>query len=327
MGRFLTETAGFSGTPALLGTVERIAPDGTAMALAVLSAYVPNQGDLWSFARDHLRRVPRDRPLPGTEQEEDPHGLFVELMGRLGRQTADLHRALCPDGETDPAFAPEPIAPEDLAAWHETVAEQAEALFDRLERHRAANPDPLLDALLDRREALRARVCAAAVPGIRAVRIRCHGDYHLGQVLVARQGFAIIDFEGEPKRSLPERRTKHTPLKDVASMVRSIHYAAAVASRSASELPTLDRPAFEAMCLDWRDRSVAAFLAGYRESIAGAACWPDDLDAANRLLDLMLIDKVLYEIGYELANRPAWLAIPVQGLNELLTEDGHAARF
>ncbi|MEI9986210.1 MAG: hypothetical protein WDN69_25375 [Aliidongia sp.] len=157
---------------------------------------------------------------------------------------------------------------------------------------------------------------------IKAAKIRCHGDYHLGQVLAAQNGFAIIDFEGEPRRSLADRRHKQTPLKDVAGMLRSIDYAAAVALRTAADLPSLDRPSLAKFCADWRDRSVAAFFDGYRTAIDGAACWPTG-PAAGKLLDLMLMEKVLYEIGYELANRPAWLSIPVQGLLDLLMETGH----
>jgi maltose alpha-D-glucosyltransferase / alpha-amylase len=322
MGRFLTETAGFTGVPALLGTIERIGADGTVTALGVLSAYVPNQGDGWSFAQDYLRRsLLEERSVAATEPAEDPHGFFLELIGRLGRQTAELHRALCPDGESDPAFTPEPITAADLAGWHRSARDEAERLFKRLQKFHAETPDPLVGTLLDRRDALLARIDRAADLQIDAAKIRCHGDYHLGQVLAAQNGFAIIDFEGEPKRSLPERRCKHTPLKDVAGMVRSIDYAAAVALRSASDLPALDRPAFESLCFDWRDRSTAAFLECYRAAIEGAACWPGEKTAADGLLDLMLLDKVLYEISYELANRPAWLPIPVQGLIDLLTEN------
>ena len=317
IGRFLTETAGFAGMPALLGTIERIAADGTATALGVLSAYVPNQGDGWSFAQDYLRRtLLEERAVAATEPAEDPHGFFLELIGRLGRQTAELHRALCPEGECDPAFTPEPITAADLAAWHRSARDEAERLFKQLQKFQADTPDPLIGTLLEQRDALLARIDRAADLQIDAAKIRCHGDYHLGQVLAAQNGFAIIDFEGEPKRSLPERRCKHTPLKDVAGMVRSIDYAAAVALRAASDLPALEQPAFEALCADWRDRSIAAFLDGYRASIDGAACWPEAA-AADGLLDLMLIDKVLYEIGYELANRPTWLPIPVQGLIDL----------
>jgi maltose alpha-D-glucosyltransferase/alpha-amylase len=321
MSRFLTEEAGFTGMPALLGTVERVTPDGGVTALGLLSAYVPNQGDGWTFAQDHLRRTLLEKTYIASEPADDPHAFFLDMIGRLGRQTAEMHRALCPVGESDPAFTPEPITPADLADWRRSTRDEAVRLFERLEKFQPGNRDPLIDALLARADAVLARIDRAAHRPIRAAKIRCHGDYHLGQVLAAQSGFVIIDFEGEPKRSLPDRRRKHTPLKDVAGILRSIDYAAAVALRLASDLPALERPAFEALCFDWRNRSTAAFLDGYRTTIAGSACWPDEEPAVERLLDLMLIDKVIYEIGYELANRPAWLAIPVQGLIDLMAGD------
>ena len=321
MGRYLTDEAHYMGTPALLGTVERIGADGTVTALGTLAAYVPNQGDGWSFAQDHLRRVLYEQPAGEDGAEEDPHGFFLELMGRLGRETAELHLALSPDQIDDPAFAPEPIVETDLAAWHGAVQDQAEDVLARLERSQVLSPEPLVGQLLEAQTVLRERIAALAGLKLNAAKIRCHGDYHLGQVLAAQNGFAIIDFEGEPKRNLAERRRKHTPLRDVAGMLRSIDYAAAVALRTASDLPALDRPRFERLCIDWRERSVANFLDAYRTGIAGAACWPGER-AAPRLLELMLLDKVLYEIGYELANRPAWLSIPIQGLLDLLSRAG-----
>jgi|HubBroStandDraft_1064217.scaffolds.fasta_scaffold00135_12 maltose alpha-D-glucosyltransferase/alpha-amylase len=326
MARFLTETAGFGGTPALLGTIERVAPDGVATALAVLTAYVPNQGDGWRFAQDHLRRTLLEKSAVAGESTDDPHVFFLDLIERLGCQTAEMHRALCPETESDPAFAPEPITPEDLAAWRCAVHDEAVRLFDRLRKYHAVTPDPQIGILLAWENRVLARLERDGDIEIQAAKIRCHGDYHLGQVLAARTGFVIIDFEGEPKRKLNDRRRKHTALKDVAGMVRSIDYAASVALRSASDLPALERPGFETLCTDWRDRSTAAFLDGYRGAIAGAACWPGDGPAAARLLDLLLIEKVLYEIGYELANRPAWLAIPVQGLIDLVAGDGDFTR-
>ena len=322
MGRYLTDAAGFTGTPALLGTLERVGDDGSVTALGVLSAYVPNQGDGWSFTQDYLRRTLQEFAAASGEPEEDPHGFILELIGRLGRQTAEMHRALSPESAADPAFAPEPIGSEDIAGWHRYVAEQADIVFDRLEQYQAQMPDPLVAELIERRDLLRARIARLKGLKVEAAKIRCHGDYHLGQVLAAQNGFAIIDFEGEPRRSLADRRHKQTPMRDVAGMLRSIDYAAAVALRTAADLPSLDRPSLARFCTDWRDRSVAAFFEGYSQAIEGSPCWPKG-PAARKLLDLMLLEKVLYEIAYELANRPAWLSIPVQGLLDLLMEDGH----
>ncbi|HLZ64646.1 MAG TPA: maltose alpha-D-glucosyltransferase [Aliidongia sp.] len=326
MCRFLTEEAGFTGTPPLLGTIERIGRAGEATALGVLTAYIANQGDAWAYAQDYLKRVFQERwggtgqPADAEMPQADPHIYFLEMIGRLGRQTAEMHRALCPTGRTKPAFAPEPITPDDLVEWRQTVQVNAETMLDRLATLQSISPDPAVARLLGLGDQLLARIEAAKAVRIEAMKTRLHGDYHLGQVLVAQNDFAIIDFEGEPKRSIEERRRKHTPLKDVAGMIRSIDYAAAAAVRAASDLPSVDNAALEAMCRDWRDRSIAAFMSAYRDAIDGAASWPQDAAGALALLDLMLIDKALYEIGYELANRPAWLAIPIQGIVDLLTE-------
>jgi maltose alpha-D-glucosyltransferase / alpha-amylase len=326
MCRFLTEEAGYAGTPALLGTVERVDREGGAMALGVLTGYVANQGDAWSYAQDHLKRVFQERwggagqPADAQIPQSDPHAYFLDLIGRLGSQTAELHRALCPGPATQAAFAPEPITPADLAGWRDAARTNAEDILARLATLQATAPDPAATALLDLGDKLLARIDAGKKIPIRAMKTRLHGDYHLGQVLVAQNDFAIIDFEGEPKRTMEDRRQKHTPLKDVAGMIRSIDYAAAAAFRAAADLPSVDNAALQAMCRDWRDRSTAAFMTAYRGTIDGAASWPQDIAGARALIDLMLIDKALYEVAYELAHRPAWLAIPIQGIVDLLTE-------
>jgi maltose alpha-D-glucosyltransferase/alpha-amylase len=324
MCRFLTEEAGFTGTPPLLGTIEREGRDGSVTALGVLTGYVANQGDAWSYAQDHLKRVFQERwggggqPADAELTQTDPHAYFLDQMGRLGQQTAELHRALCPTDGADPAFAPEPITRQDLTRWRQDTRASAEALLGRLATQQAATPDPTIAHLLDLGDTLLTRIDTVSTGRIKAAKTRLHGDYHLGQVLVAQNGFAIIDFEGEPRRTIEERRQKHTPLKDVAGMIRSIDYAAAAAVRAAADLPSVDNAALKAMCRDWRDRSIAAFMSAYRGTIADAACWPADEAGAEALLELMLIDKALYEIGYELANRPTWLGIPIQGIVDLL---------
>jgi len=328
MCRFLTEEAGYTGTPPLLGTVERVERDGGVTALGVLTGYVANQGDAWSYVQDHLKRVFQERwgggnagqPADALLPQADSHAYFLDLIGRLGHQTAELHRALCPSGQTDSAFAPEPITAADTAAWRDGVKASAESILERLATLQQTTPDPAIKQLLDLGDKLLARIDASRTIEIDAMKTRLHGDYHLGQVLVAQADFAIIDFEGEPKRTIEQRRQKHTPIKDVAGMIRSIDYAAAAAVRAAAHLPSVDNVALQAMCRDWRDRSIAAFMTAYRTHIDGAASWPKDPAGAQALIDLMLIDKALYEIAYELANRPAWLAIPIQGIVDLLTE-------
>jgi maltose alpha-D-glucosyltransferase/alpha-amylase len=149
---------------------------------------------------------------------------------------------------------------------------------------------------------------------------RYHGDYHLGQVLVVADDFRIVDFEGEPARPLAERRQKSSPLRDVAGMLRSISYAAVAALRGASTDRAEDTSALEPLAREWEQRSVDAFLSGYREAIAGSPNYPAD-DVANRLLELFVLEKAFYEISYELANRPSWVRIPLEGIRRILDSD------
>src|SRR6185312_7653100 len=137
-----------------------------------------------------------------------------------------------------------------------------------------------------------------------AVKTRYHGDLHLGQVLVKQNDVVLIDFEGEPRRSLEERRSKHSALKDVAGVIRSFDYAAAAAGRTVAELPAVQLTDFQKFCAEWRILAEQKFLERYRETIDGCPVWPRDSEAAADLLNLLILDKAVYEIGYEIANRP-----------------------
>jgi len=150
---------------------------------------------------------------------------------------------------------------------------------------------------------------------------RIHGDYHLGQVLIAQNDVVVIDFEGEPQRSLPERRTKTTPMRDVAGMVRSLDYAAAMAVLHYGERNGASLPAIEERMRTWRDSATTAFLDAYRTTMAGCRTYPDDPKLAYALLEHFLLQKVIYETGYELANRPDWVTVPLRGAIEILTTD------
>jgi maltose alpha-D-glucosyltransferase/alpha-amylase len=153
---------------------------------------------------------------------------------------------------------------------------------------------------------------------VAAMKTRYHGDLHLGQVLVKQSDVVIIDFEGEPRHSMEERRRKHTPLKDVAGILRSFDYAAAAAARTVAELPALEVEDFQAFCNEWRALSVGAFMSAYRETIGDCPVWPENREGAADLLDLLVLDQAIYEVGYELANRPAWLSIPLKAVVKLL---------
>jgi len=326
IGRFLTETAGYAHSPRLLGTAEYGVAGGEATALAVLQRFVRNLGDGWTFTLDHIGRRLQDAQIlhPGTagEGEHDPHALYLLIAGRLGERTAELHRAFALDAG-DPAFSPEPTRATDLAAWSRQAIGQAREALAALRRVRARVDGALrrdIDGVLARRADILERLKDLAPPRLAAARTRLHGDFHLGQVVVVQDDVQILDFEGEPARPLAQRRAKGSPLKDVAGMLRSFNYAAwaALLDHAAGQPDLLEKLRPEA--LEWERRTRETFLGHYEAAIDGCASYPDDEEGRRRLLRLFLFEKVFYEIGYEAANRPDWLRIPLAGLARLLDE-------
>ena len=240
--------------------------------VAVAHAFVKVESDGWTHVLDALRRG------------ETPAADVRELGERIG----ELHAALASD-PGDAAFAPEPIRREDLERWTDTLLRE----LDRtVEAARTAVPE-----LASRREALSARVRRLAGAQPDGLRIRQHGDLHLGQVLRAGGEWLVFDFEGEPVRPLPERRAKHTPLKDVAGMLRSFAYAAATAGSRELAAPLRE-----------------SFLQGFRSRAAHLL--PRDQESAATLLEALELEKLLYELRYELGHRPDWVAIPAADLLE-----------
>ena len=288
LGRFLTEVARFPNCVPVAGVVEYSAGGGEPVTLALLQAYVANQGDGWSYTLDYLQRFLETQKAP-----EDNHGAYLVLMQTLGTRTGELHRALAtPSG--DPAFEPEPIQAEDVRAWRARVREEAEQTLALVRSTQLAR----------RRERLFALIDACRAPQAGALKIRHHGDYHLGQVLVANNDFYIIDFEGEPSRSLAESRRKHSPLRDVAGMLRSFSYARWSATRTGA----LD---------DWEAQTRRAFLAAYVAAVQGSGLFESMEDVAG-LLRLFELEKVLYELRYEVNNRPDWVQVPLSGVLGML---------
>jgi maltose alpha-D-glucosyltransferase/alpha-amylase len=287
------------------------------VTLAMVQAYVANQGDGWVYTLGYLERFLEELRTAGADAiaataPAQAHGGFLALMAVLGRRTAELHLALAAR-TGDAAFDPEPLGPDDIEAMREHALTDAAAsmalLRDRLRQLPATTQEDAL-VLLSRHEALQHRISTAAGNTDGGIKTRYHGDYHLGQVLVADNDFVIIDFEGEPTRSFEERRAKGSPLRDVAGMLRSFNYARWSALRrvaqNADELQRLDGPA-----RDWELAAREAFLSAYANAMAAAeAAAPID---AN-LLELFELEKALYELRYELNNRTDWVQVPLQGL-------------
>jgi maltose alpha-D-glucosyltransferase/alpha-amylase len=332
VGRFLTDVSPFPHIAPVLGAVEYVAADGRVITLALLQQFIENQGSLWTHTLDYLERLTQslfagaDTPPPPEHEPLSPHGYYLELAGTLGRRVAELHRAFA-RATGDPAFDPEPVSDADAAAWAARVKDDVVQSLDALERRRAGLPAEAQAAageLLAARPALLERLDALDLAGLEVARTRYHGDLHLGQVLLRANDFIIIDFEGEPSRPLAERRAKHSPLRDVAGILRSLDYAAATAASDRARHPPEKRAQLEQAIGEWQRGAEAAFLDAYRAAAGDCPSLPAKDAHFRALLDLFLLEKALYELRYELDNRPDWIAIPVRGLLKLV---GHGRGF
>jgi maltose alpha-D-glucosyltransferase/alpha-amylase len=319
IGRFLTDVAKFPNTVPVLGIVEYQGSDGSNMTLALLQSYLENQGDCWSYTLDYLGRFLEDcrtavEPLEAATQA---HSAYLLLMHTLGQRTGELHNALN-KVTGDSAFDPEPVTDANLAEWVQRVQADAVATLEllRLKKLDGAAQEAA-KSLLAQGNALLERIQACISGPINAVKTRYHGDFHLGQVLLTQNDFVFIDFEGEPARPLAERLHKHSPLRDVAGMLRSFNYVAHAALVHASVDRPEDVAKFELVLHDWEAEVGRVFLAAYDEAVRNSE--PLAMHASPRgLIDLFLLEKALYEVRYELSNRPDWLGIPLLGILSLL---------
>ena len=314
VGRFLTEVARFANCVPVAGAIEYVAADGTLTSLALLQGYVVNQGDGWSYTLDYLGRTFESQLAAAAKPPADVHGAYMSLVQTLGTRTAELHRALALR-TGDAAFDPEPVEPGDLAGWRQRVHEDALATFALLEQFQARLPAAALAntrTLLEQRQRVLARIEACGMPVGRCLKTRYHGDYHLGQVLVSSNDFVIIDFEGEPARPLAERRMKHSSLRDVAGMLRSFDYArwSAVLRDTYSDA---DRARLAPLAQRWARETRETFLRAYDETARGSGVY-GSLAEVQGLIELFELEKALYELRYEVGNRPAWINVPLQGV-------------
>jgi maltose alpha-D-glucosyltransferase / alpha-amylase len=317
MGRFLTEVAQFPYCVPLAGSIDHVAADGTMTTLALLQAYVSNQGDGWNYTLNYLGRYLETRPEGETAPPADAHGAYLALVSTLATRTAQLHIALTTaTGNLD--FDPELATKEDYSAWKDRVREEARATFHLLEHRLPGLAGPAADAarqLLAHSGQIIAGIERCALPGGALLKTRHHGDYHLGQVLVRENDFVIIDFEGEPERPLAERREKHSALRDVAGMLRSFDYAQWAALRSAAKSPQ-DHARLLPLAAAWQAEARRAFLAAYEAATRAAGLYASLEDAAG-LLQLFELEKAVYELRYEINNRPDWIHVPLQGIRAL----------
>jgi maltose alpha-D-glucosyltransferase/alpha-amylase len=241
-------------------------------------------------------------------------------MAQIGRRVAELHLALAASSQLAD-FAPEPIRPDLVSDRIEETLARAERTFDVLKQKRDTIREadrPLVDQALAQGATLRARLAALLPPDIEGLNIRHHGDFHLGQVLIVKDDVFIIDFAGEPGRTLEERRRKAPAARDIAALIRSIDYSANAAFERALKVAPDEQGKLGAALAEWRDRAAATFLAAYREIMANAPLWPADPRASDEMLRFFLLDKTLSEIEYELANRPDRLRVPLGGMLRFL---------
>jgi len=353
MGRYLTH-AGFAYISPLLGEVTRVTPDGTPHVLAVIQGFIHNQGDAWQWTSDALARVIADvsdtsllgaEPLASIDAGETPpssdaasdalshilsHALkeFSQAAQTLGRRLGEMHTILARDTD-ETAFAPYRADHEYAGEWADSAQQQISHALDALcvvlaaakkDNSSVLSPEELETAgkLIARRSKLLQTVVKLAQHGQGSLCTRIHGDLHLGQVLVAQGEVYFIDFEGEPVRPLSERRVKTSPLRDVAGMLRSFEYAAAMAGNAGpGDITDAARARKKILIERYLLASQEAFRTAYASATAEIPHrWRTAADAAA-LLDLFTLEKAAYEVCYEAANRPAWIGVPLRGLATL----------
>jgi maltose alpha-D-glucosyltransferase/alpha-amylase len=340
--RFLTEKTNFSNIPPFAGSIQYRHPGLEPIAIGLLQGFIPNQGDAWTYTKDAMGRyfekvlsrvreiqdIPKapvslfDIDLSSIPQLllELIEGHYLEMVTLLGKRTGEMHLALssAPD---EPDFAPEPFSMLYQRSVYQSMRGLVRRVLQSLRKKIKTLPEPLQEQatwMLGSEEKILRRLQEIVGRRFSAMKIRIHGDYHLGQVLYTGKDFVIIDFEGEPARELTERRLKRSPLRDVAGMVRSFHYAAYMALLKEASLRSEDIPVLEPWTDLWYRYVSGVFIRSYFETVGNAPIIPEEKKELEIMLNAFLLEKAIYELGYELNNRPEWVIIPFRGLKDLL---------
>jgi len=342
IGRFLTEIVHFEGIAPFVGALEYRRPAAGPVTIAMLQWYIPNHGDAWTFTLDEVTRyfdlvlsrrgdIQEVPPLPPSLLDTDAAavppllqeligGFYLEMVTLLGQRTGELHLALAsrPEG---PDFSPEPFSTLYQRSIYQSMRSLARKVIIQLKRNlgRLA-PDIRAEAewVLAAEPEILKQHGRFLGRKLSAMKVRIHGDYHLGQVLFTGKDFVIIDFEGEPARAMSERRIKRSPLQDVAGMIRSFHYAAHAVLMQRAPVCAEDVPYLEPWAEAWYRCCAGVFLHSYLKTVDGAPFMPKEREEIEVMLSAFMLDKVLYELGYELENRPEWVMIPLRGVKDLL---------
>jgi maltose alpha-D-glucosyltransferase / alpha-amylase len=340
--RALTEETGFANLPTYAGAIGWQREHGSPVALALLLQFVPSQGDAWSFALDNLGnslsqaltlkgKLPALPELPASVHATDPDSVptavrdfigpvFLDRITLLGRRTGELHLALMSLSQT-PDVTPEPFSLLYQKSLYQSIRGLTLKVLNDLESNLRALDPPTAEAVkgvLANRKTILLRIRRIMDKKIQAMKIRTHGDYHLGQVLYTGKDFVIIDFEGEPARSITERRLKQSALRDVAAMVRSFHYAAQESLLLRTDKQSIDIDYLRHWADLWYFYVSGVFLHSYRQTVADSPVVPTDPADFAALLETFILEKAIYELGYELHHRPDWLMVPVRGIEQIL---------
>ncbi|UCD82506.1 MAG: maltose alpha-D-glucosyltransferase [Desulfobacterales bacterium] len=343
IGRFLTEK-GFAHIPPVAGALEYRSGRQKPQTIGILQGFIPNQGDAWEYTLntlthyfEHVLEKQSEKTPPATPRASfvelaetgvpsdvyELIGFYMESVRILALRTAELHKVLASSTE-DPKFAPEPFSKLYQRSLYQSMRTLAGRTLPLLRRQLKDLPEGVQQAgreVLELNKNILDRFHSLLDLKISGLRTRCHGDFHLGQVLFTGKDFVIIDFEGEPARPISERQIKRSPLRDVAGMLRSFHYAAYAALMTMEKqgvVQTESLTYLESWANHWYVWVCAAFLEVYIDQTAGDGFVPDTKEEMEILLDALLLEKAIYELGYELNNRPDWGKIPIHGIRQLL---------
>jgi len=339
--RFLTEKLSFPHAPPFAGIIEYHRQGVEPIDLALVQKFVLNAGDAWNYSLETARRYfekilsdSKSQEVPsisGAPFDRSPQGapsllkehigeFYLEMMSLLGRRTGELHIALAAESE-EREFTPEAFSKLYQRSVYQSMRNTTRRAMLDLKKQLEKLPGQIKEDakyILDSERRILSLLRRITERKVDAVKIRIHGDYHLGQVLYTGNDFMIIDFEGEPARPLTERRIKRSPLRDVTGMIRSFHYLVYNAFLNQTAVRKEDVQVLEPWIRPWFLCVSRAFWSGYLETVGNAAFIPKDGEALELLLQCFLLEKAVYELGYELNNRPEWVAIPVKGIIELL---------
>jgi maltose alpha-D-glucosyltransferase / alpha-amylase len=344
ISKFLTEKKSFRNAPQYLGSIEYTRRKSEPIILGTMLRYIPNEGDGWQLTIDTLSRFIERVLEQSSRVEEIPTlpasffdvdidnlpeqlhelvgGVYPERAMILGQRTGEMHNTLASDTE-NPDFSPESFSLLYQRSVYQSLQSHARRVFLLAQKNVKRLPDDQrerVEDILDNERKVTARFKEIYRKKLDAKKIRIHGDYHLGQVLYTGKDFIIIDFEGEPARSLSERRLKRSPIVDIAGMIRSFHYAAYAGLFNHTALRPEDQATIEPWIDLWYRVVASAFLKSYLETTATASFNPGERADFEMLLRSFILEKAIYELGYELRYRPDWVKIPIKGIMDLLEE-------